>query len=299
MKNLNTKETRGDFMNNWIEIVLRAIALFFLSLIIIRIIGKRNPLKLTPFSFITYVVIGVMAALISLDIVHNVAFGVIALLVWFSLYVLLDYASLKSKTLHDLFYGRESILIKDGKVMEENLAKERLSGEELLRALRSKNVFNLADVEFAIMETSGDINLFLKPDKTPLTPHDLERKVSPKSVPETVILDGNIMYESLSNLGLNERWLKTELQKLGFELNNVFIGQVDSNGQLVVDLFDDSITLPKANVKEMLYANIEKCSADLMTYALETKNEEARAMYDKNAKKLNNIMDRLRPYLLR
>lgn len=286
-------------MSNWIEIILRSASLFFLSLIVIRILGKRHPLRMTSFTFVNYLVIGIISALISIKIIENFVFGIIALLTWTGLFLALDYASMKSKTLHDLIFGQESILIKDGKVLEENLAKERLNGEELLRALRNKSVFSLADVEFAVMETSGDINVFLKSDKKPVTPFDLEKKVSPQTAPQTVILDGKIILESLSNLGLSKEWLQVELEGLGVGLNNVFIGQVDSNGTLHVDLFDDIVTPPKSQVKELLYGNIEKCHADFLSYSLETKDKKSQEMYMKNAEKLGNIMEKLRPFLLR
>lgn len=300
MRNHNTKEIKGAVsMLGWIEIFLRSASLFFLSLIVVRILGKRHPLKMTPFAFISYLVIGIISALISLNIIESFVFGIIALLTWAGLFIILDYASMKSKTFHDLVFGRESILIKDGKVLEENLSKERLTAEELLSALRTKNAFSLADVEFAIMESTGDINVFLKSDKKPVTPHDLEKKVAPQSVPQTVILDGNIMLEPLSNLGLNKEWLQVELEKLGANLNNVFIGQVDSTGTLYVDLFDDMIKAPDSQVKELLYANIEKCYADFLSYSLETNNESAKNMYSQNADKLKNMLNKLRPYLLR
>ena len=72
---------------------------------------------------------------------------------------------MKSKTIYDLINGKETILVKEGKVMEDNLSQVRFSGEDLLREMRSKNAFNLADVEFAVMESTGDINVVLKSDK--------------------------------------------------------------------------------------------------------------------------------------
>ena len=100
--------------------------------------------------------------------------------------------------------------------MEDNLFRARLSGEELLRELRSKNAFNLSDVEFAVMETTGDIIVLLKSDRKPVTPHDLEQKVAPQTEPQTVILDGNMLDEPLANMGLNREWLKMQLEKLGY-----------------------------------------------------------------------------------
>lgn len=286
-------------MQSSVIVLLRTILLFFLTLILARTIGKKNLTKATPFTFISSVVIGVIIALTTLGLIPNFIFGLISLAVWILFSISFDYLSMKSKWVHDLINGRETIIIKDGKVMEENLSQIRYTGEELLRELRTKNIFNLADVEFAVMEYTGDINFLLKSDKKPISPHDLEWKVSPSSEPQTVILDGNILNESLSNLGLNQEWLKIQLSNSGVSLDNVFIGQVNSSGELYIDLFDDSIQLPQPKVKELIYANISKAYADLLSFELETDNLKTKAMYSKNAEKLKIIMDNLRPYLLR
>lgn len=286
-------------MQAWLVILVKSISLFFLTLVLVRLIGKRSISRITPFNFVSYIVIAVLAALISANIITNLAFGLITLLVWVLFPIALDYLSMKSKYIHDLINGKETVLIKHGKVMEESLLKARLTGEELLRELRNKNAFNLADVEFAVMETTGDINIYLKSDKKPVTAHDLGIKVAPQAEPQTVILDGNILNEPLSSLGLNKEWLGIQLENTGVSLDNVFIGQVDSSGDLYLDLFDDAVELPQPKVKEMLYANLEKSQADLLSFALETEDENAKAMYFKNTERLKQLMDRLKLYLLR
>lgn len=286
-------------MQNWAIVLLRTIILFFLTLVILRIIGKVNLAKITPFKFVSYIVIAIIAASISLGLIANIAFGLMVLAVWVLLFFAIDYLSIKSKWIHDFINGRETILMKDGKVMEENLMEVRYTGEELLRELRSKNAFNLADVEFAVMESTGEVNVLLKSDKKPVTPHDLQRKVAPLSEPETVILDGNILDESLKNRGLTRQWLKAQLSGLGVSLDNVFIGQVDSSGDLFVDVFDDSVQITQPQVKELLYASISKVQADLLTFSLETDNVEGKRMYSNNANTIKRMMDKLEPYLLR
>jgi len=82
-------------------------------------------------------------------------------------------------------------------------------------------------------------------------------------------------------------------------LDNVFIGQVDSSGDLFIDLFDDSIEVAQPKVKEMLYASMSKVQADLLCFSLETEDMKTRRMYLNNANKLKKIMDKLEPYLLR
>jgi Predicted membrane protein len=260
---------------------------------------KKSLSTVTPFDFISYVVVAIIISLISLNIIPNIYFGLIALAVWVLMPIILDYASMKSKWIYNIRNGKERVLIKDGKVMEDNLSKERMTGQEFLQALRSKKAFNLADVEFAVMETTGDINVSLKADKKPVTSYDLGKKVAPKTEPQTVILDGNMLNEGLTNIGLNQGWLSTELENKGVALENVFIGQVDSSGDLYLDLFDDMIQVPKTQVKEMLYASIQKSQADLMTFSLDTDNKVAKAMYLKNAQKLEKVIKKLEPYLLR
>lgn len=283
----------------WTQILFRSIALFILVLVLARILGKRNITRIPPYRFICYQVQAIIAALISVNIITNIAFGFIALGVWVLFPIALDYLSIKSKRIHDLTNGKETVLIKHGKIMEESLLQTRLTGEELLRELRYKNAFNLADVEFAVMETTGEINVFLKSDKKPVTAHDFGIITAPQAEPQTIILDGNVLNESLSSLGLNKEWLRVQLENMGVSLDNVFLGQVDSSGDLYLDLFDNAVELPQPKIKEMIYANIEKAQASLITFGLETKDENAKAMYSKNADKLKQLMDKLKPYLLR
>ncbi len=286
-------------MQGWLNILIRSSVLFFATLILIRIMGKGHPPRMHPFYNGVYIYIFVVTALIATRVITNIIFGLIALGTWVVLIIGLDFAILKSKMIHDLVKGKETVLIKQGKIMEENLGRVRLTGEELLRELRNKNVFDLMDVEFALLETTGEINVLLKSDKKPVSPHYLEHKVAPQKEAQMVIYDGNILHEPLTNLGLNVQWIGTQLKKAGVALENVFIGQVNSEGELYLDLFDDSVRLPQTKVKELLYATLYKNQGDLASFALETQNEQAKDMYEKNSERLKNIVENLRPYLLR
>lgn len=286
-------------MEIWLQILIRSLLLFFVLLVLIRLMGKKNIVRSTPFQFISYIIIAVITALLSVNVITNLAFGLISLGVWVILPIAMDYLSLKSKWIHDAINGKETVLIKRGKIMEENLLDAKLTAEELLREIRSKKVFSLADVEFAVMESTGDINVFNKSHKNPVSAADLGIKVAPLAEPQTVILDGNMLDEPLFSLGLNREWLTIQLESAGVSIDNVFIGQVDSSGDLYLDLFDDSVQIPQPKIKEMLYANFEKSQADLMSFALETKNIAAKNMYEKNGEKLQQLLEKLKPYLLR
>lgn len=286
-------------MYNWINTLLRTLVMFFITFALIKSMGKTNLSKISSFKLVTYIVIGIISALISLNLTPNTIFPFISLVVWILLSIALDYLSIKSKLVHDIVYGKETVLVKEGKVMEENLLKVRYTGEELLRELRNKNAFNFADVEFAVMESTGDINILLKSDKKPITPHDLKINVGNLSQPETIILDGTILDNGLANRGLDRTWLDVQLSNLEVSLENIFIGQIDSSGDLYVDLFDDLIQIPQPKVKELLYSNIEKVYSDLTSYSLETKDPVVKEMYAQNANRMKKILDALKPYLLR
>lgn len=286
-------------MNTWLILLFNSIVLFFLAFIITKYMKKKTLSRATPFDFISYTVVAVIISLISLNRVNNIYFALTTLAVWALMPLALDFASMRSKWVYNIMHGKERVLIKNGKIMEDNLSKERITGQEFLQEMRSKNAFNLANVEFAVMEATGDINVSLKADQKPITPHDLGKDVSSKAEPQAVILDGNILNEGLVNAGLNRGWLTAQLENKGVKLENVFLGQVDSSGDLYVDLFDDMIQVPKTQIKEMLYASLQKTQADLVTFSLDTEDNAAKAMYSQDAKKLENIIKKLEPYLLR
>lgn len=275
-------------MQEWLNVLIRTVVLFVALLAIVRLIIRGNISKLNPFKYLSFMVIAVITALISLNIVKNPVLGALAIVVWMALDIAVDYLSIRSKSFHDFAFGKGIVVIRHGKIMEENLLKQRMTGEELLSALRMKNAFNVSDVEFAVLEPTGDISVLFK---NPGTSAQLPE-------PQTVIIDGNIVYESLANMGLNKQWLNTELDKMELSLDNIFIGQVDFHGNLYVDLFDDKLVPPKINVKQMLYATLEKCQADLTTFSLETENKKAATMYEKNAEVLEKVITYLKPFLL-
>lgn len=285
-------------MPAWILVILQSFVLVVTVLIISKIIGKRNITQITPFYLIVLIAIGVISAALSMNLLPNQIHGVLALGVWVLIPVALTFLSIRSKWVYDLLEGKEKVVIKHGKIMEENLQKERYTPEDLLRQLRSKNVFSVADVEFAVLEPTGEINPLLKSDKQPVTAKDLGEKVATQVEPQTIILDGKIMDEPLSTLGLSRQWLEIEIDKMGISPENVFVCQVNSFGEIYVDLFNDALQLPKPKVRELLYANLSKAVADLYTFSMDTQDKNAKKTYYQDAEKLEELLVKLRPMLL-
>ncbi|WP_188069149.1 DUF421 domain-containing protein [Brevibacillus brevis] len=286
-------------MPDWSIILLRSIGAVAYLFLLTKIIGKRQIKQLTYIEYIVGISIGSIAAFMATEMDGPVYHSLIGMGVFALFPYLMEWLSLKSKFLRDLFEGKSTVLIKEGKILEDNLKKERLTAEDLMEQLRIKNVFRVADVEFALMETSGEVSVLLKSESQPVTPKHLELTVAPSEENQVVIMDGMIMDEPLATAGLNRRWVRTELQKAGVALENVFLGQVDKGGDLYLDLYDDKLLVPGAQAMKLAFATLKKCQADLELYALNTKNEQMKRTYQTDSEQLQQIIDQVKPFMIR
>ncbi|AHA08329.1 MULTISPECIES: DUF421 domain-containing protein [Bacillus] len=282
----------------WTLVILRSVFILIMLFAITKWLGKRQISQLSFFEYIAGMTIGDIAAQVSTGLDQKFFHGVFAILIFAAVPFFTGILSLKNKTARDFFEGKSTVLIKDGKILEDNLKKEKYTSDELLELLRGKNAFSVADVEFAVLEPSGELNVLLKKDRQPLTAKDVGLKVPNEKEPQTVIMDGNVLDEPLSSSGHNRAWLHSELEKLGVVIENVFLGQVDSYGQLTIDIYNDKLQMPSPQNKPLLLASLKKCHADLELFSLETKSKSASEMYSKNAKQIEKILNRV-TYLLK
>jgi uncharacterized membrane protein YcaP (DUF421 family) len=284
-------------MPSWVEIVLRSIAALAALFIFTRILGKKQISQLTYFEYVVGITLGGLAGFISTDMEAHFFLGLLAMFVWFIIPLGFEFLTLKSLRLRKWLEGTGSVLIQDGKVMEDNLKKERMTADELMEQLRVRDVFRIADVEVAVLESSGELSVMRKRDKQPLTPRDIGMKLPREKEPQTVIIDGKILDEQLAGMGLSRGWLNEELEKAGVTAENVFLGQVDAYQQLYIDLYDDKIETKLPQAKSLLYASLKKIQADLELFALSTRDPGAKSMYSSNAKKLEKVIQELKPVL--
>ncbi|WP_421617856.1 DUF421 domain-containing protein [Brevibacillus sp. TJ4] len=286
-------------MPDWLNIVIRSVGALLYLFLLTKVIGKRQIRQLTYVEYIVGITIGSIAAFMATELDGPIYHSLISLTIFAMFPVLLEWLSLKSKKARNLLEGNATVLIKDGKILEDNLKSQRVSTEELMEQLREKNIFRVADVEFALMEASGSISVLLKSQHQPLTPQHLGLKVSPAEEPQAVIMDGMIMDEPLATIGLNRNWVRSELEKAGVALENVFLGQVDKGGQLYLDLYDDKLKVPQPLAMKLTFATLKKCQADLELFALSTKDERMKRVYQVDAEGLQSIINEVEPLLLR
>ena len=284
-------------MPEWLDVAVRSIFFVIVLFLITKLLGKKQISELSFFEYATGISIGNIGAEVAIGLERNIVHGIIGIVIFAAIPFISGLLSLKSKKFSDFVEGTGTVFIKDGKVMEDNLKKERYTLDELLQLLRKKDVYQVADVEFAELEPTGDLSVMLKKENQPLTAKDLNLTVASIKEPQTVIMDGVIMDEPLATIGRSRAWLHTELEKLGVTVENVFLGQVNSYGELTVDLFDDQLQVASPQERPLILSTMKKCQADLELFALGTESKEAKQMYSKNSEKLQEAIDKVMPIL--
>ena len=127
--------------------------------------------------------------------------------------------------------GQPSLLIYRGKIDEKILRKERLTLNELEEKLRSNNVFNLGDVEYAILETNGEVTVIQKPEKRNVIVEDLNITPEYEGISYDLVIDGKIMEKNLKSIGKDEKWLNTQLKKFDAKPENTLIATIDGKNE--------------------------------------------------------------------
>lgn len=216
-------------------ILIRTVILYFIVLFVIRVMGKAELSKMDPFEMIILFMIAELAAIPieSLDIpLLNGAASIITLLF---LQVTISFLSTKSQKVNNILNGKPSVLIDRGNINVKALKNQRITIDDLMEQLRLKNFPSPADIDYAVLESNGDLSLIPKPDKAPLTPADMGVQTSSKTMPMVLISDGEFYKDNLKAFGKEESYLKKELQKIKItDFSQVFLCFYDENRQLHV-----------------------------------------------------------------
>jgi uncharacterized membrane protein YcaP (DUF421 family) len=226
----------------------RTAILYLAVLVAIRIMGKREVGQLSAFDLVVAIMIAELAAMSMEQIEMPLHEGLIPIFTLVALEILLSYLSLKSHTIRTIVDGAPSIVIANGKIIEKELRKLRYNMNDLLGQLREKDVPNIADVQYAVLETSGELSVVLKGEKRPVTPEDLGLPVKYEGMPTPLIFDGHIHYKNLRGLQLDEDWLLCEIRKKGLtQVAEVLFASLDTNGKLYISEKEERVkSLPVA-----------------------------------------------------
>ncbi|HEY8891326.1 MAG TPA: DUF421 domain-containing protein [Clostridium sp.] len=229
-------------MNEGLMVLVRGIIGFFTLLIFTRILGKQQVSQLTFFDYVVGITIGSTASSLTTDLTSRAWPHWVGLITWAVLCFILQLITLKSKTAEKFLDGEPTIVITDGKILEESMKKFRYTIGDLLAQLRDKDIFDLADVAYAVLEKDGKLSILKKPECEPVTPKDLNIKTSVASIDVEIIYDGSIVQENLVNINRNERWIMNNLKKRGInDASEVFLAIYNAKSGLHIDLYKDHI----------------------------------------------------------
>lgn len=211
---------------------LRAILIYIFVLIIMRLMGKREIGQLQPFELAISIMIADLASIPMTDTGIPITNGIISILGLLVMHLIISFFNMKSIKFREIICGRPSILIYRGRIDEKTLKKERFTINELQERLRGNNISNIGDVEYAILETSGQVTIIPKPDKRNTIPEDFNICPEYEGIPYDLVIDGKIMEENLRKLGKTKKWLYDELKKLNVIPENALIVTLDGKGQI-------------------------------------------------------------------
>jgi len=210
----------------------RSIILYVIVLIVMRLMGKREIGQLQPFELAISIMIADLATIPMTDTGIPIGNGIVPILGLLVMHLLISLINLKSIKLREIICGKPRILIYRGKIQEKAMIKERFTINELQERIRSQNTINLGDVEYAILETSGQITVIEKPNKRPTIPEDFGIMPEYEGVPYDLVIDGRIMHKNLKAIGKDYNWLKKEVNKFKFNPEEALVVTIDGKGQI-------------------------------------------------------------------
>lgn len=210
-------------------VLLKTLIIYAYLLLIMRLMGKREVGQLQTFELVVSMIIADVAAVPIYDEKASLLNVIISVGALFLLHVIIAIINLKSVKGREILCGRPRILIEKGKIDEEALKKEFLTINELQERLREKDVFNLGEVEYVILETSGQISIVLKPDKRNIKMEDLNIKSEYEGVAFDLVIDGKVMHENLKKIGKDYKWLVNQTKEFGIRPEDALVVTINGD----------------------------------------------------------------------
>jgi len=223
-------------------VAVRAVISFFTLLIFAKILGKQQISQLAFFDYVLGITIGSIAAELTIDLSSRAWPHWVGLLTWAILGYLMEWITLKWRYAAKYIEGEPAIIIMNGKIMENVLRKMRFTVSDVMELLRNKDIFDLSQVDFAILESNGQLSVLRKPEYEPLTAKDMKISKKPSGISTELIYDGILIEENLRQLNKDTKWLMKQLKAQGIkDISEVFLATLNPAGSFYVDKYEDHI----------------------------------------------------------
>lgn len=224
-------DIKGDIM---LISLIRVGILYFFIIVCMRLMGKRQLGELQPTELVITILLSEIASIPIEDNGVPLINSIFAVLLLVSLEIINSAACLKSVKLRTIVEGNPIIVVRDGKIDQKMLRQLRFSSGDLIEQLRQKDVFDINDVKFAIVETNGQLSVMLKDSKQPITPEFLDSQVEDKGFQAMVINDGKILKKAFKDCNMDGKKLKNILKNNNVELNEILFMLADNKGNYTI-----------------------------------------------------------------
>lgn len=229
----------GDIFDiKWIElfdIFIRAMLSLVTLFLVTKMLGKKQVSQLSLFDYVIGISIGNFAAEMTINLESHYLNGIMAVVVFGAIAYLVSHGTIKSMKLRRFFMGTPTIIIQEGKLLEQGLKDVMFDTNDLLEACRSNGFFDISEIEYAIMEANGKLSILPNGKNKPVVIDDLSLPIKKQGLCANVIIDGKLMAENLKLTSKDEVWLKKELNKRGYKsYERVLLATIDVNNKLKV-----------------------------------------------------------------
>ena len=215
-------------------VIFRTLILYTTVILVIRIMGKRQVGELQPFELAVTIMVSALAAIPMEDIGIPLLYSIIPILLLLGFQEILSIINMRSNKARSIICGTPSIVIQNGKIMENELKKLKINLNDLLEQLRIKGFHTIEEIEYALMETTGQLSVIPKSQKRPVTPEDLNLSTKYEGLPRSLIIDGQIQKDNLKIIGLDSEWLIKTLKKFNIEKPaEVFFAAINTKGDFI------------------------------------------------------------------
>ena len=210
-------------------VIVKTVIIYVFLLLIMRLMGKIELGQIQTFELVISMIIADTAAVPIYDENASLLNTLISVSILFLMHMIISFINMRSVKGREIFCGKPRILINKGKIEEEALKKESITINELQERLREKDVFNLGDVEYVILETSGQISVVPKPEKRALKIEDLNIKSEYEGLAFDLVLDGKVMSENLKLIGKDYRWLEKQTKEFGIKPEEALVVTINGD----------------------------------------------------------------------
>lgn len=230
-------------MNEGLVVFVRSIIAFFSLLIFAKILGKQQISQLSFFDYVLGITLGNIAGTLATDLSTRAWPHFLSLFTWCALGYIMEYITLKWRYVAKYIDGEPAIIIMNGKIMEDTLRKMKYKVSDIMGLLRNKDVFDLSQVDFAIIESNGQLSVLKKAEYEPLTAKDMNISKSPTGISTELIYDGILIEQNLKQLNKSKKWIMNQLKIQGIKnISEVFLATLTPSGSLYIDKYKDHIT---------------------------------------------------------